>query len=302
MIARALENRQTGIEYSIQNDPPSHGGERYPNKIASAPVEVDALTGQAQTDHLELPQPQDPAYTSGEQGDESLELAILNHELRTPLGAILGYAEMLQEGVYGSLTEAQQIPVESIIESVSSLSHLVDDLLTQAQLKAGKLRLNIGLFEVMDLVYEVYYQLYLETMAKGLDIRVVVDSDVPPELSGDRIRLQQILFKLLDNAIKFTDAGKIEIALLRPNTDSWAIRVSDTGPGIPDQAHLHIFDPFTQADGSMTRQHGGLGLGLFISQQLTKLMGGEITLESRVGSGSTFTVWLPLSRTHSDTN
>ena len=112
---------------------------------------------------------------------------------------------------------------------------------------------------------------------------------------GDPSRLQQVAWNLLNNAIKFTEAGEITLAFYCPSPTTWAFKVSDTGPGIPLEAQSHIFEPFIQVDGSMTRTHNGAGLGLSIVKQLTTLMGGEVTLESQLGQGSTFTISLPLT-------
>ncbi len=117
---------------------------------------------------------------------------------------------------------------------------------------------------------------------------------MPSILSGDQQRLQQILVNLVSNAIKFTEEGAVQVCLYCPDPQHWAMEVSDTGSGIPPEAQAYIFEPFRQVDNSMTRENTGTGLGLSIVKQLATLMGGEITLESEIGRGSTFTVQLPL--------
>jgi signal transduction histidine kinase len=121
-----------------------------------------------------------------------------------------------------------------------------------------------------------------------------IEANVPSTLSGDLNGLRQILANLIGNAVKFTEEGSINLRIFCPDEDHWALQVSDTGPGIPDEAQAHVFDAFWQLDGTATRRHSGFGLGLSIVKQLTTLMGGEVILESKVGQGTTFTVLLPL--------
>jgi len=130
--------------------------------------------------------------------------------------------------------------------------------------------------------------------AKGLELTSHVADDLPVTLFGDRQRLNQILINLVGNAIKFTDEGTVRIRACRLDVDHWALEVSDTGCGIPLEAHSHIFEPFRHADDSPTRNYAGVGLGLSIVKQLTEMMGGGIMLESGVGRGSTFTIALPM--------
>jgi hypothetical protein len=130
---------------------------------------------------------------------------------------------------------------------------------------------------------------------KGILLTQQIASDMPATILGDANRLQQILVNLVGNAIKFTKEGKIEVEIYRSDESHWVLQVSDTGPGIPTAAQNTIFEPFQQVDNSVTREHGGSGLGLSIVKQLTVLMTGEITLESKRGQGSTFTVRLPLN-------
>ncbi len=222
-------------------------------------------------------------------------LAKVSHELRTPLGVILGFAEMLDAEVYGPISEQQHQVALEILFSTQYLNNLVNELLDQAQLEAGKLILKPTLFTPTDLLEETILQLRVLTQGKELTLTSSVAPDMPATLYSDRARVQQILINLLSNAIKFTSTGLIEVYLYQPDSAHWAIQVSDTGMGIPPEAQLYIFDPFRQVDGSPTRQHGGTGLGLSIVKQLTALMGGQVNLQSKVGQGSVFTVRLPLA-------
>jgi signal transduction histidine kinase len=221
-------------------------------------------------------------------------LAKVSHELRTPLGAILGLAEMLQFALYGPLTDKQGETMAKIIDNTNYLTSLVNELLDQAQTDAGKLKLNLSSFAPADLVERTLSKMNVLAQTKGIVLAADIAADMPATLWGDSGRVQQILVNLVSNAIKFTQRGAVQICLYRPDAGHWALQVSDTGSGIPVEAQSYIFEPFRQVDGSMTRQQEGTGLGLSIVKQLTTLMDGQITLESEVGRGSTFTVCLPL--------
>jgi PAS domain S-box-containing protein len=221
-------------------------------------------------------------------------LAKVSHELRTPLSAILGFTEMLEVGVYGSLSQKQRQATAEITGSTFYLINLVNELLDQAQLDAGKLKLNLNFFAPADLLQSIMSKMKVLAQAKGLILTTTIAPDMPARLCGDQARIQQILVNLVGNAIKFTSTGTVQVSLYQPDPAHWAIQVSDTGPGIPSQAQTDIFEPFSQVDGSMTRRHTGTGLGLSIVKQLVILMDGQITLKSKVGEGSTFLILFPL--------
>ncbi len=222
-------------------------------------------------------------------------LAKVSHELRTPLGAILGYTELLQNGIFGPLSDQQVEVADEVIDSTHYLTSLVSELLDQAQLEAGKLELNIISFAPAEIMNQVQSKMSVLAQAKRLTLNAIIDPDIPAALSGDPKRLQQILVNLVSNAIKFTEDGIIQVRFYRPDPAHWAMQVTDTGPGIPAEAQSDIFEPFQQVDGSATREQKGTGLGLSIVKQLATAMGGQITLNSRLGQGSTFTVLLPLT-------
>jgi PAS domain S-box-containing protein len=221
-------------------------------------------------------------------------LAKVSHELRTPLGAILGFTELLELHLDGPDADKQRHMTAEIIDSTHYLTNMVNELLDQAQLDAGRLELNIHPFAPAELLDDALTRMSLMAETKGLSLTGDLAPAMPVMLTGDVIRLQQILVNLISNAIKFTAAGGVQVRFYHPNADHWAIQISDTGTGIPVEAQTYIFEPFRQVDGSITREHTGTGLGLSIVKQLTGLMGGEITLDSTIGQGSTFTIVLPI--------
>jgi PAS domain S-box-containing protein len=231
---------------------------------------------------------------------KSVFVSTVSHELRTPLNAILGYADMLKEAVYGTLSDKQLGAIERIMANSKRQLSIVNDLLDQAQIEAGKITLKVTPFNLAELVDDVQGVMGVLTQAKGLELTRHITTDVPAMVPGDQQRLHQILVNLVGNAIKFTEEGEIQVRVYRPNPAHWALEVSDTGCGIPPEAQPYIFDPFRQVDDSITREHTGSGLGLSIVKQLTTLMGGEITLASKVGHGSTFTIVLPLVPTQEE--
>jgi signal transduction histidine kinase len=221
-------------------------------------------------------------------------IARISHELRTPLGAILGLAEMLEDcSVCGTLSPEQSRIAQKIVRNSHRLNRLVAELLDQTQFESGRLRLKNETFSPGEMVANVVAMERPRVEGKGLTLRMDVVDGVPDTVLGDPNRVEQILHSLMDNATKFTKEGGVGVRVYLPGDGCWAMQVSDTGIGIPEAAQAYIFDPFRQVDESVTREYGGLGLGLTVVRQLAALMGGEITLESKVGQGSTFTVILP---------
>jgi signal transduction histidine kinase len=225
---------------------------------------------------------------------KSTFVAIVSHELRTPLNAILGYAEMFKEAVYGPMNKKQINMAARIIINTERLLGLINDLLDQAQMEAGKLTIKMAPIRPADLLENILGIMDPIVQAKGLELTSEIEEDLPEILSGDGARLQQILVNLINNGAKFTDQGTVHIRLFRPSMSKWGIEVSDTGRGIPDSEVPYIFDTFRQVEGAATRVHGGIGLGLSIVRQLVLLMHGEIRVKSIVDKGSTFTITLPL--------
>lgn len=221
-------------------------------------------------------------------------LANVSHELRTPLGIILGYTDLIARKSYGDLTEKQVNILGRIRDSTQYLDGLVSELLDQAQLDSGKLKLSRTSFEPREVLGATCSQLSVLAEAKNLEFKAAIAENLPVSLVGDSQRIKQILFNLISNAIKFTENGGITVDIFASPPTEWTMRVADTGPGIPPEALDTVFEPFKQLADAHKALRKGYGLGLSISRQLIKLMGGNISLESAVGKGTTFTVTLPL--------
>lgn len=225
---------------------------------------------------------------------KSTFVAIVSHELRTPLNAILGYAEMFKESIYGPMNEKQINMAERIMKNTQRLLGLINDLLDQAQMEAGKLTIKMAPLRPAELLDNLHSLMDKAASDKGLMLTSEIDDSLPEVLNGDAGRLQQILVNLINNAVKFTDQGSIHVKLFPAAERRWGIEVSDTGHGIPEAEIPHIFETFRQVEGTTTRVHGGFGLGLSIVKQLIGLMNGEIKVQSTVDVGTTFIIILPL--------
>ncbi|WP_198148073.1 hybrid sensor histidine kinase/response regulator [Elstera litoralis] len=221
---------------------------------------------------------------------KSAFLATMSHEIRTPMNGVLGMLDILAQTV---LTTDQEYAVGLIRESAFSLLRIIDDILDFSKIEAGRLDLEHVPFALTDLVAGVTATLLPLAQKKGLPLRTTLDPALPPTLMGDPVRLRQILFNLLGNAVKFTVSGAVELRIERAET-RLLIAVSDTGIGLAPDRVERLFEPFTQADRSTARQFGGSGLGLSICRLLVGLMGGEIGVESSLGRGSRFWVRVPL--------
>lgn len=225
---------------------------------------------------------------------KSTFVGIVSHELRTPLNAILGYAEMLKEAVYGPLNEKQANLADRAMKNTQRLLAMINDLLDQAQMEAGRLTIHNQNVRVAELLEALHGLMDKTASDKNLKLTSEIDDSLPEVLIGDPARLQQILVNIVNNAIKFTEQGTVHVNIFRRG-DKWGIEVSDTGQGIPEAELPYIFDTFRQVEQDVTRAHGGVGLGLSIVKQLAGLMNGEVSAVSSPGEGSVFTVLLPLN-------
>jgi signal transduction histidine kinase len=225
---------------------------------------------------------------------KSTFVAIVSHELRTPLNAILGYAEMFKEAIFGPMNEKQVNMADRIMTNTQRLLGLINDLLNQAQMEAGKLTIKMAPFRAVELLEHLHSMMDKAANDKGLRLTSETDDNLPEILDGDLARLQQILVNLVNNAIKFTDQGSVHVKLFYPYGNKWGIEVSDMGRGIPELELPYIYDTFRQVEGTATRVHGGFGLGLSIVKQLVTLMNGEIKVRSKIDEGTTFIITLPL--------
>lgn len=221
-------------------------------------------------------------------------LANVSHEFRTPLNAILGYSLMLIGGFYGPLSDDQARTVQRIDANSKHLATLINDVLDIERIEAGRMPLQVSQFSVQDVVREVMEELQGVIAQSSARVDVAVAPNLP-RLRSDRQKLKQIVVNLLSNALKFTKEGTVEISTRQDAARGQiALSVRDTGVGIAPEDHSRIFEPFQQAKRVIARPQGGTGLGLAISRRLARMLGGDIGVESALGSGSTFTVTFPV--------
>jgi signal transduction histidine kinase len=257
---------------------------RWQDEIGEVAKAFNEMAGRLHDREVALEQARDEALDASR--FKSRLLANVGHDLRTPLNAILGYSEMLHEGVYGSMEEPQHRIMGRVLSNVRRLKNLVNSMLDQAQIDAGKLALRNRPFSPAALLAEIEMTMGVPARAKDLQLEVIIDERLPPTLIGDPQRIDQIATNLVENAIKFTAEGCVRLHVYPDGEEDWALAVSDTGPGIAPEIRSYIFEPFRRGDDSATREHSGVGLGLSIVKQLTGLMGGEIHLTSRVAQES----------------
>jgi PAS domain S-box-containing protein len=219
-------------------------------------------------------------------------LASMSHELRTPINALIGYSALLLDGVLGDVTPKQRDALTRGRAAAEHLLALINDILDLAKIEAGKMPLHLEDVQLRDVTLEVTQQIEPMVRKKQLDFVIDVAADCPI-LYSDRTKIKQVMLNLLSNAVKFTNAGRVSVeAMCAP--DGVRIDVVDTGIGIRQSDLQAIWEDFRQVDQSRTREFGGTGLGLSITRKLLERLGGSVTVQSRYGEGSTFSVYLPL--------
>lgn len=242
-------------------------------------------------------------------------LANVSHELRTPLNAIVGFVDLLRDGVYGDLAPRQVKPVERIEASANHLRHLVDQILDLAKMAAGRLDVHTEILDVRPFILDVASEVESLVNEKDVSLSLTMGSALP-RIRTDPTHLRQILVNLIGNAVKYTDKGTIVVwtrtvsrsealslgmpgdllAFVQPEAAWLCVQVADSGIGIAPADQERIFEEFEQVEAGPRADspNRGTGLGLAISRRLARLLGGDLTLVSEVGRGSTFSLWLPI--------
>ncbi len=261
-------------------------------KIKSATLELMNAITDLEYKNRELSNARDHAEYASQV--KSRFLANMSHEIRTPINGIQGFVGLLEKT---ALDNDQNRYIGIIKQSTRDLRAIVDEILDFSKIESGKVEIAENPFDLYELVESTRDSLFSNALEKGIDLHLIVYSDTPRQLVGDKLRLKQILINLLGNAIKFTDKGFVSLTVYIEDESSSQIMlrfvVEDSGIGISSEDQSQLFQAFTQIESDSNRRYSGTGLGLVISKNLAALMGGDILLESREGEGSTFTLILP---------
>ncbi len=280
-------------------------------QLASALTEKWYLSKQAQLKHKELERIVERRTHQLEEANRELTIALeqaeraekakreflanMSHEIRTPMNAIIGFGDILADE---ELTDNQRSCVNTICDSGKHLLGLIDDILDFSKIEAGKLDVQTSECSLKHLFAKIESMMQPAALEKGLKFEIRENKGLPMNIHTDPTRLEQCLINLVSNAIKFTEEGHVYVKIsLEDKNNQTYIRfdVSDTGVGIPPEKHGKVFESFAQVDGSTSRKYGGTGLGLTITRELAELLGGELTLTSKQGKGSIFSLIIPAS-------
>ena len=264
-------------------------------RIQQATQQLNAAITDLETKNRELGLARDEAQKANQIKSEFL--ANMSHEIRTPINGIKGFINLLGQS---RLDSTQQRYVEIVHRSTVDLTNIVNEILDFAKMESGKLQLVDEAFDLYEVIEQTRDILFINVLTKSIDLNLIIYSDTPRRVIGDKLRLKQILLNLVGNAIKFTDDGRVVIRVMmeseHDDTIDLSISVEDSGIGISEADQAHLFQAFSQIDSSDNRRFSGTGLGLVISKNLARLMGGDIVMRSQTGVGSEFTLRLPLRR------
>ncbi len=286
-ILRLRHPEQGWLTFSINCSPVLGEGAKHSGVLVS----FDDIT-QLENKEIELRQSKEEAEAANQA--KSVFLANMSHEIRTPMNAILGFTELLKRGFARNPQDSLRY-LHTIHSNGRNLLDLINDILDLSKVESGRLELEEAWAEPHRIIYEVSQVLGIKAQEKGLALHFSAQGAIPRQIKTDPARFRQILFNLVGNAVKFTEQGRVTVTCRFMRTlpePRLVVEIADTGIGIAQDKFESIFEPFTQADSTVARRFGGTGLGLSISRKFARALGGDITVESRPGKGSTFTVTL----------
>ncbi len=284
-ILRLRRDNNRWLTFNINCSPVLGAGGKY----AGVLVSFDDIT-QLEIKEMELLESKEQAEAANQA--KSAFLANMSHEIRTPMNSILGFTEILKRG-YGKNERDSLRYLNTIHSSGKNLLELINDILDLSKIESGKIEIEAAWTEPHQIIQEVLQMMELRAQEKGIELSFSAQGAVPQQIKTDPARFRQIIFNLVGNAVKFTEQGKVTVTSRFTPTDADSqllIDITDTGIGIAPDKTESIFDPFSQADPSITKRFGGTGLGLSISRKFARALGGDISVESRLGSGSMFKV------------